>query len=128
MQVLPKPGICLTWSGLHYKTFDGQIFSIDSHCLNILLQDTEDDAISIAARNSEKCSNNCSTIIIIFIDNKEYVLKLDDDGVPVFLLGDKKQTIPSRLSILSIDTIGLQTVINVDYLGLVLKWDGKVRT
>lgn len=73
---LPESGSCFTWSGSHYKTFDGKIYSFDSKCSHTLVRDSLDNTFSIIVLN--KCStsdNYCHRIIRIYLQDKEYILK-----------------------------------------------------
>lgn len=85
-QKLPEPGVCFTWGGVHYKTFDGKIFSFESECPHTLIQAAQNGLFTITTLNSPGCRTGgaCFRIVKIFIHEKEYTLSQNDEGVPEF--------------------------------------------
>ncbi|CAH2246423.1 jg25504 [Pararge aegeria aegeria] len=49
----PKGGSCLTWSGLHYKTFDGKIYSFQTSCNQILVRDASEHKYTVAVKQTQ---------------------------------------------------------------------------
>jgi hypothetical protein len=130
-QKLPEPGICFTWQGTHYKTFDGRVYSFDSKCEHILVRDAIDKTFSIIVQNDPKCSNNppnCHKIIRIYFDKKEYILKRSSEGIPIFGTPKKRLPIPGQFPGLRIEMSAHYIILSLDAVGSKLKWDGEVPT
>jgi von Willebrand factor len=127
-QKLPEPGICFTWQGTHYKTFDGRVYSFDSKCEHILVRDAIDKTFSIIVQNDPKCSNNppnCHKIIRIYFDKKEYILKRSSEGIPIFGTPKKRLPIPGQFPGLRIEMSAHYIILSLDAVGSKLKWDGE---
>lgn len=125
---LPEPGICITWQGTHYKTFDGKIFSFDSKCAYTLVQDSVDNTFSVTVQTDPNCSQNpltCSRIIRIYFDKKEYILQRLG-GVPVFGNSKKRFPIPGQLPGLRVEMSAHFIIVSLDAVGSKIKWDGQV--
>ncbi|CAK9818181.1 SSPO [Anthophora quadrimaculata] len=121
----PIPETCFTWGGIHYKTFDDKIFSFSSQCTHILVQEAQDRLFTITAENNPTCNNqDCFKIIRIFIQDKEYILLQNEDGVPQFQTSKKLLPIPVQLSALRVEMSAHFIVVALDSLGVQLKWDG----
>lgn len=128
-QKMPEPGVCFTWEGTHYKTFDGKVFSFTSKCAHILVRDSIDNTFSIIVQNDPKCygpSNSCTKIIKIYFDKKEYVLKQSAEGIPVFETPKKRLAIPGQFPGLRIEMSAHFIIVLLDAVGAKIKWDGQV--
>ncbi|KAG7205161.1 hypothetical protein KM043_018256 [Ampulex compressa] len=126
-QEYPKPKTCFTWGGKHYKTFDDRIFSVDSNCSHILLQEMWDSILTITVQNSPGCAMiNCSKIIKLFVQGKEYTLKRNELNMVEFSTSKKSLAIPLQLPGLHVKSSAHFTVISLDSLGVKLKWDGSL--
>lgn len=51
----PTPKTCFTWNGVHYKTFDDGIFTFDSECSYILVQEAQNRLFTVTVNNSPTC-------------------------------------------------------------------------
>lgn len=121
----PVPKTCFTWGGVHYKTFDDNVFSFDSGCSHILVQEAQNRLFTVTVDNSPTCKNqDCFRIIRIFIQDKEYILLRNEDGVPEFRTRKHQLPIPAQLSALRAEMSAHFIVITLDSLGIQLKWDG----
>ncbi|EFA10333.2 hemocytin [Tribolium castaneum] len=123
---LPEPGICLTWQGTHYKTFDGKVFSFDSKCAHTLVQDSTDNTFSVVVQNDPQCYQNpldCFRIIRIYFDKKEYILRRSAEG-PTFGTSKKRLPIPGQLPGLRIEMSAHYVIVSLDAVGAKIKWDG----
>ncbi|XP_044006095.1 hemocytin [Aphidius gifuensis] len=125
----PEAKTCFTWGGVHYKTFDGDIYTFDSDCTMTLIQETQDSAFTITIQNSNGCKNHndtiCYRILNIYIQGKEYILKLNDNNIPILQTNKKKiLPIPAQLTGLRVEMSGNLIVASLDTVGINLKWDG----
>uniref|UniRef100_A0A1Y1MR36 VWFD domain-containing protein n=3 Tax=Photinus pyralis TaxID=7054 RepID=A0A1Y1MR36_PHOPY len=123
----PTKGKCYTWSGMHYKTFDGKIYGFTSPCPYVLAEDVVDDTFKITIENSMGCdfavTDNCSKIIKIYYEEMEYDLKLID-GTPAVIYGDKRLDMPVELRGITIMHRGPFISVNIDQPLVKIKWDG----
>ncbi|KAL1513261.1 hypothetical protein ABEB36_002690 [Hypothenemus hampei] len=129
INLVPKPGSCFSWGGTHYKTFDGRVFSFTSKCTHVLVKDSRDNAFSVAVQNSPGCWENadlrgCYRIIKIFAQEKQYFLRKDKNGNPVFATKNKILSIPGQLPGLMVTMQGNHVVLSLDSVGVAIKWDG----
>ncbi|KAJ3643777.1 hypothetical protein Zmor_026489 [Zophobas morio] len=125
---LPEPGMCITWQGTHYKTFDGKVFSFDSKCAYVLVRDAEDNTFSVIVENNPQCSDeptSCSKIIRVYFDKKEFTLKRSKEGVPVFATPKKRLPIPAQLPGLRVEMSAHYIILSLDTVGAKIKWDGQ---
>lgn len=121
----PVPETCFTWGGVNYKTFDDTVFSFESECSYILVQESQNRLFTVIVENSPKCKvQDCFKIIKIFVQDKEYILSRNEDGVPEFRTPTKLLPIPAQLSYLRVEMSAHFIVVTLDSLGVQLKWDG----
>ncbi|XP_053978189.1 hemocytin [Hylaeus volcanicus] len=121
----PVPKTCFTWGGVHYKTFDDKVFSFDSDCSHILIQEAQDRVFTIIVKNSPTCkTQDCFRIIKIFVGEKEYTLSRNEVGVPEFRTPTKLLPIPAQLPTLRVEMSAHFIIVTLDSLGIQLKWDG----
>lgn len=121
----PEPKTCFTWGGVHYKTFDDEIFSFESDCAYTLLQDAQNGLFTITIQNNPECKiSGCYRIMKIFVQGKEYTLWLNDHGIPEFRSVKKILPIPIQLPNIRVDWSAHFVVVNLDTMGLSMKWDG----
>lgn len=123
---LPKPGICFTWSGAHYKTFDGKIFTFESKCAHTLAQDNTDSTFSIVTQDAQECYNSprdCYKNITIYYQNKILTLTREK-GTPIFKSGAKILPIPGHLPGIRIEMLAHYVFLSLDTIGADIKWDG----
>ncbi|KOX75564.1 Hemocytin [Melipona quadrifasciata] len=121
----PVPETCFTWSGVHYKTFDDSVFSFGSECSHILVQEAQNRLFTITVENSPTCKDqNCFRIVKIYIQDKEYILLRNEDGIPELRTKKHRLPIPAQLSALRAETSAHFIVVTMDSLGVRLKWDG----
>lgn len=121
----PVPKTCFTWSGVHYKTFDDRVFSFDSECSHILVQEAQNRLFTITVENSPTCKDqNCFRIVKIYIQDKEYILLRNEDGIPEFRTKKHRLPIPAQPSALRAETSAHFIIVIMDSLGVRLKWDG----
>ena len=71
---------------VHYKTFDGKVYSFQSDCSHVLVNDVISSTFSIAYGLPSKCRTiECKKSIIISVEN--FVYEIDTDGkYPVLIL------------------------------------------
>ncbi|XP_025836285.1 hemocytin [Agrilus planipennis] len=122
----PEPGICFTWGGTHFKTFDGKVFSFESSCAHVLVRDLEDHTFSVIVKNNKECEINkeCYRIVHIYLQDKEYILT-KKNGVPVFASPKKIFPIPARLAGIRAEMSAHYFVVIIDPVGVTIKWDGQ---
>ncbi|KAK2585761.1 hypothetical protein KPH14_010370 [Odynerus spinipes] len=122
----PEPRTCFTWGGAHYKTFDDKIFSFESDCTHVMLQEVTTAVLTITVQNSPSCKtgDRCFRIIKLFISGKEYILSRDERDVPEFRNRKKSLPIPVRLPGLRVEMSAHFIIVYLDSLGVKLKWDG----
>lgn len=121
----PVPETCFTWGGVHYKTFDDSVFSFNSECSYVLVQEARDRLFTVTVENGPGCKyDDCSRIINIFVQDKRYILLRNDAGIPEFRTPKKLLPIPAQLSTLRVDMSAHFIVVSMDTLGVQLKWDG----
>nr|CAD7397465.1 unnamed protein product [Timema cristinae] len=116
----PVPGVCYTWNGDHYKTFDGEVISFQSDCTYNLVRDDVDNTFSINLENQEDHRK-----IIVFAQDKEYILTLTSHSIPVLQLGTRELPLPAQLSGVSVEFVAHYVVLVLTGLGVSVKWDGK---
>ncbi|XP_016844891.1 hemocytin [Nasonia vitripennis] len=131
---IPEAGSCFAWAGVHYKTFDGLIYSFQSSCAYTLLKDTRDGLFTITGQIDPSCrksnitsSFDCPLVIRIYIQGKEYSLSRNYvTGMPEFRSTKKVMPIPSQLAHLRVEAAhaGQFLVVSLDAVGLKIKWDG----
>ncbi|XP_043259225.1 hemocytin isoform X1 [Colletes gigas] len=121
----PTPKTCFTWGGIHYKTFDDDVFNFDSDCSYILVQEAQNRIFTVIVENSPTCkTQDCFRIIKIFIQEKEYILSRNEYGVPEFRTSKKLLSIPAQLPGLRVEMSAHFIIVTLDSLGVQLKWDG----
>ncbi|CAG9784023.1 unnamed protein product [Diatraea saccharalis] len=121
----PKGGVCLTWAGVHYKTFDGKIYGFKSHCRHILLRDTKGHKFTIAVKPGN-CSRHahCPSEITIYIEEKPYTLSVHpEDGSVVFRSSKRLIPVPASLPGLRVSMPADYVLVNLDQSHVTLKWD-----
>ncbi|XP_046603352.1 hemocytin isoform X1 [Neodiprion virginianus] len=125
-QKRPEPGVCFTWGGVHYKTFDGKIFSFESECTHTLVRDAQNNLFAITTTNSPGCRNGeaCFRIVKIFIYGKEYTLSQNEEGILEFRTIKEALTIPAQLSGLRVEMSAQFMIVTLDSIGTTVKWDG----
>ncbi|XP_063233046.1 hemocytin isoform X2 [Bacillus rossius redtenbacheri] len=116
---LPSPGVCCTWSGDHYKTFDGRVLSFRSNCSYTLVRDSVDGTFSV---NLEW--ENDHRKVVVYAQDREYSLTLTPYDVPVLMFGSRQVTIPASLTGVSVEIQGNYVILSLTALGVTVKWDG----
>ncbi|XP_066594945.1 hemocytin-like [Prorops nasuta] len=122
----PEPKTCFVWGKSHYKTFDDKVFSFDSVCSYILVQEADNRAFTITHQQSPGCKGegDCYQMINLFIQGEEYMLK-QDSNYNIELRNSKKiLPIPIQLSGLRAEFSAHFIVIWLDSIGVTIKWDG----
>ncbi|XP_071530011.1 hemocytin-like isoform X2 [Panulirus ornatus] len=121
-----QPGVCFTWSGTHYKSFDDKVYSFESPCPFTLVQDSAHGTFSVNIRSPEGCEGSfCPKIIEIFYDNEKYILQLTKSGHPSLSYKDTNLAIPGQLNGLISERMAHFVVVKLWGLGITLKWDLK---
>ncbi|XP_049862899.1 hemocytin [Schistocerca gregaria] len=115
----PLPGDCFTWSGSHFKTFDGKIISFQGDCVYTLAQDKVDSTFSVLIDRQN------GRHIRVFAQEKEYVLYLNAEGTPVLESGRRKMVIPAQLPGVTVELLGYNIELVLTTLRVSVKWDGK---
>ncbi|CAH2073181.1 unnamed protein product, partial [Iphiclides podalirius] len=120
----PKGGACLTWAGVHYKTFDGKIYSFQSPCQHILVRDSQEHKYTVAVRNPE-CQRHdyCPSELVVYLDDKMYALSVGEDGAVLFRNTKRLIPIPASLPGIRVSMPSDQVFVNLDALGVTIKWD-----
>ncbi|KAI5641725.1 von willebrand factor type D domain-containing protein [Phthorimaea operculella] len=120
----PTGGVCVTWAGSHYKTFDGKIYSFESPCTHILVRDRLEHKYTVAIRHPEcKRRSYCPAELTIYIEDKPYTLKIGENGGMEFSNTRRMIPIPASLTELRVSSNGDIATINLDGLGIAIKWD-----
>lgn len=123
----PTPKTCFTWGGVHYKSFDDNIFSFESDCSYVFVQEAQNRLFTIIVENNPSCkTQNCYKIIKIFVQEKEYILSRNEFGIPEFRTPKKLLPIPAQLPALRVDVSAHFIIVTLDSLGIQLKWDGNL--
>ncbi|KZC09215.1 Hemocytin [Dufourea novaeangliae] len=121
----PVPKTCFTWGGVHYKTFDDQVFSFSSDCSHVMVQEAQNRLFTVIVENSPSCrTQDCFRIIKIYIQDKEYILSKNEFGIPEFRTSKKLLPIPAQLPAVRVEMSAHFIVVTLDSLGIQLKWDG----
>ncbi|XP_075969965.1 hemolectin isoform X2 [Anticarsia gemmatalis] len=120
----PKGGTCLSWAGVHYKTFDGVIYSFQSPCQHVLVRDAKEHKYSVEVKHGD-CSNKtyCPSELTIYLEEKFFVLAVGEDGSVVFRNTRRLIPIPAALPGIRVSMPSDQVVVNLDSVGVTLKWD-----
>nr|XP_053625822.1 hemocytin isoform X2 [Plodia interpunctella] len=120
----PKGGTCLTWAGVHYKTFDGKIYSFQSPCQHILVRDAIDHKYTIAVRHGE-CKDKvfCPSELTIYLEDKPYILAVGEDGTVAFRSTKRMIPMPASLPGIRVAMPGDFVLVNLDAAGVTVKWD-----
>ncbi|KAH9629263.1 hypothetical protein HF086_008345 [Spodoptera exigua] len=120
----PKGGTCLTWAGVHYKTFDGKIYSFQSPCQHILVRDAKEHQYSVEIKHGV-CKNTavCPSELTVYLDDKFYVLSVGEDGSVVFRNTKRLIPIPASLPGIRVAMPSDYVVVNLDAVGVTIKWD-----
>ncbi|XP_039747124.1 hemocytin isoform X2 [Pararge aegeria] len=119
----PKGGSCLTWSGLHYKTFDGKIYSFQTSCNQILVRDASEHKYTVAVKQTQ-CERQgyCPYEITVYLDEKMYSLSTSFDGSLVFRNSKRRIPIPATLPGIRVSMPSDHVLVDLD-AGITLKWD-----
>ncbi|XP_057325268.1 hemocytin-like isoform X2 [Microplitis mediator] len=127
-QINPQPKTCFTWGGIHYKTFDGAIYSFESNCAHTLVQDIKLETFTITTQNSLGCKNEgvCHRVIKIFLSDNEYILTLNDKKSPTLKSINKTLPIPVRLPGIEVEMSSHFVLVFLNSVGANLKWDGNL--
>ncbi|XP_017781781.1 PREDICTED: hemocytin [Nicrophorus vespilloides] len=122
----PKPGVCFTWGGSHFKTFDGRVFSVHSDCAHTLARDAVDNTFSVIVSNNpcKENHNDCYKIITIYLQDKEYTLKKSNKNVPILVGKKKTLPIPGQVPGLRAELSAHYVIVSLDSVGAKIKWDG----
>ncbi|CAG4913028.1 unnamed protein product [Colias eurytheme] len=118
----PKGGSCLTWAGVHYKTFDGKIYSFESPCQHILVRDAEEHKYTVFITHPECKGPFCPSIISVFLEDKEYMISASGDTV-VFRNTKRVLPIPATLPGIRVSMPTDNLIVELDSLGVTIKWD-----
>ncbi|XP_026747695.1 hemocytin-like [Trichoplusia ni] len=120
----PKGGTCLTWAGVHYKTFDGKIYSFQSPCQHILVRDANDHKYSVEVKHGD-CQNKnlCPSELTVYLEDKFYVLSIGEDGSVLFRNTKRLIPIPAALPGVRVSMPSDYVVIHLDAVGVTMKWD-----
>ncbi|CAK1581500.1 unnamed protein product [Parnassius mnemosyne] len=120
----PKGGSCLSWAGVHYKTFDGKIYSFQSPCQHILVRDSQEHKYTVAIRHPEcKRQAYCPSELVVYLDDKMYALSVGEDGAVLFRNTKRLIPIPASLPGIRVSMPSDQVFVNLDALGVTIKWD-----
>lgn len=127
-QINPQSKICFTWGGIHYKTFDGAIYSFESNCAHTLVQDIKLETFTITTQNSLGCKHGgaCHRVIKIFLSDNEYILTLNDKKFPTLKSMNKTLPIPVRLPGIEVEMSSHFVLVFLNSVGANLKWDGSL--
>ncbi|KAK4325807.1 hypothetical protein Pmani_003587 [Petrolisthes manimaculis] len=124
------PGTCFVWSGSHYKTFDGKVYSFESSCPHTLLQDSTHGTFSVNLRSDPTAGEcpeapaRCHREIQLFLEDDEYLLRASEEAGGASLeYHDTSLAIPGQMNGVVWESIAHFVVIRVAGLGLTLKWD-----
>ncbi|KAK7083100.1 hypothetical protein SK128_014119 [Halocaridina rubra] len=119
-----SPGTCVTWSGSHYKSFDGKIYSFESSCPYTLVQDSTHGTFSINLKTADDCEGpSCPKKIQLFLEDDEYVLQTTDSGHPSLAYHETSLAIPGQMNGVISERVAHFVVLKVSDLGLTIKWD-----
>ncbi|CAH0722011.1 unnamed protein product, partial [Brenthis ino] len=119
----PKGGSCLTWAGVHYKTFDGKIYSFQSPCKHILVRDATAHKYTVAVRHPA-CARAayCPSELLVYVQDKLYKLSVAEDGSVEFRSTRRLLPMPASLPGIRVAMPGDLVLVDLDF-GLSLKWD-----
>lgn len=78
---IPKPAVCMTWSGNKVKTFDGLTYTANLYCSHVLIQDATEGAFSLILRacpyGSHGENGECPTQgLVIFLQSVRYTFEM----------------------------------------------------
>nr|XP_045582100.1 uncharacterized protein LOC123745535 [Procambarus clarkii] len=125
-KVKKLPGSCFTWSGTHFKSFDGKVYSFESSCPYTLLQDSSHGTFTVNLRTADGCQgSSCPKVIQIFLEDDEYVLQATETGEPSLAYRDTNLAIPGQMNGVVSERVAHFVVVKVSGLGLTIKWDMK---
>ncbi|KAI8434611.1 hypothetical protein MSG28_003147 [Choristoneura fumiferana] len=121
----PKGGTCLTWAGVHYKTFDGKIYSFESPCQHILVRDAKEHEYTIAVKQGTcERKDYCPLELTVYLEDKPYFLATgEEEGTVVFRSSRRLIPIPASLPGIRVSMPNGYVLVNLDTVGIVIKWD-----
>ncbi|XP_059045233.1 hemocytin [Achroia grisella] len=120
----PKGGTCLTWAGVHYKTFDGKIYSFESPCEHVLVRDAREHKYTVVVKHSEcKRKPYCPSELTIYMEDKPYMLSVGEDGSVIFRSTKRLLPMPASLPGIRVSMPADFVLVNLDAAGVTIKWD-----
>ncbi|KAG7174163.1 Mucin-5AC-like 1 [Homarus americanus] len=120
------PGSCFTWSGSHYKSFDGKVYSFKSSCPYTLLQDSTHGTFTVNLQTEDGCEGpSCRKVIQIFLEDDQYVLQASESGQPSLAYRNTNLAIPGQMNGVVSERVAHYVVVKVSGFGLTIKWDMK---
>ncbi|KAK6627245.1 hypothetical protein RUM44_009722 [Polyplax serrata] len=116
---------CSTWSGFHYKNFDGQIFrlseSFDGDCAYVLVQDLVASTFKIVTEKTRCKSSTCTRTLKIHYQFSEYILHYED-GLPVFSVDGQIKRVPIQLDKFLVEQKKNEITVRLETIDLRLTW------
>lgn len=103
--------------------------SFESDCAHTMVRDAADGTFSIVVQNTEGCREkplDCYRLIKIYYQDKEYVLKRSEVGIPIFVTPKRVLPIPGQLPGIRTEMSAHFIVVSLDTVGAKIKWDGQV--
>ncbi|XP_070535301.1 mucin-2-like [Ptychodera flava] len=124
---LPITGFCNTWGQIHYRTFDGYVYSFEGVCTYTLVRDCFSDTFKIYVANDRTCTppyNGCDRTITIDEGSQSSVLQLSRvDDEPVVTLAGVRLTVPADIHGYIIERVAGYILVK-STIGFKLIWNG----
>ncbi|XP_073969601.1 hemolectin isoform X3 [Rhodnius prolixus] len=108
-----KQPTCLSWQGVHYKTFDNKVLNFKSDCVYTLLSDSESSLQIQTPSLKKSCdpNNSACKLVNIYLNGKNYQLATDATKHPVIMEGDSVLKVPSQLPGLLVEFGGPHSLV-----------------
>lgn len=94
-----------------------------------MVRDAADGTFSIVVQNTEGCKErplDCYRLIKIYYQDKEYIMKRSEAGIPIFVTPKRVLPIPGQLPGIRTEMSAHFIVVSLDTVGAKIKWDGQV--